>query len=151
MALPHRSIVGWRKLPRRAATDAGDRNRVCQLAQSWPRRRCWSSDHLAGFRRDSWPLAVVHPLLACPNGEASGVVCQLACLMIGKTRENQDGLQAASRDSCGTVASSFSATKPGAVLPGVWRVFTTSATGPQPVSWLRRYWWTLLRRYWRYW
>ena len=76
----------------------------------------------------------------------SGVVWQLACLIIGKPRENQDGLQAASRDSCGPVTSSFSATKPGAVLPGVWRVFTTSATGRRPVSRLQRSWWTLLRR-----
>jgi hypothetical protein len=32
----------------------------------------------ARFQRDSWPLAVVHPLLACPNRHPSGVVCQLA-------------------------------------------------------------------------
>ena len=62
------------------AGDAGTPDWVWQLAQLWPRRRCWSSDHLAGFHRDSWPLAVVHPLLACPNREASGVVCQLTRL-----------------------------------------------------------------------
>jgi hypothetical protein len=49
---------------------------------SWPSRGLGGAVGVgpvrAQFHRDSWPLAVVHPLLACPNGEALGVVCQLA-------------------------------------------------------------------------